>query len=66
LRYLGLGELTGYMALAGIPDYPEMVVAVEDSNLSVWWAGVMRELVCRHPRIAMIAVAVPSARCQEI
>jgi CRP-like cAMP-binding protein len=65
LRYLGPGELAGYAALAGIPDYPGTVVAVEDTHLFVWPAGVMRELMARYPQVAMNAVAVLGSRYQE-
>jgi CRP-like cAMP-binding protein len=62
LRYLGPGELAGYAALAGIPDYPGTVVAVEDTHLFVWPAGTMRDLMGRRPQIAMNAVAVLGTR----
>jgi CRP-like cAMP-binding protein len=65
LRYLGPGELAGYAALAGIPDYPGTVVAVEDTHLFVWPAGIMRDLMGRRPQIAMNAVAVLGTRYQE-
>jgi CRP-like cAMP-binding protein len=65
LRYLGPGELAGYAALAEIPSYPGTVVAVEDTHLFVWPTGIMRELMGRHPQIAMNAVAVLGARYQE-
>jgi CRP-like cAMP-binding protein len=65
LRYLGPGELAGYAALAGIPDYPGTVVAVEDTHLFVWPAGVVRELMGKHPQVAMNAVAVLGSRYQE-
>jgi CRP-like cAMP-binding protein len=65
LRYLGPGELAGYAALAGIPDYPGTVVAVEDTHLFAWSAGAMRELMGKHPQIALNAVAVLGFRYQE-
>ncbi|MBN9065510.1 MAG: Crp/Fnr family transcriptional regulator [Rhizobiales bacterium] len=65
LRYLGPGELAGYAALAEIPSYPGTVVAVEDTHLFVWPTGIMRELMGRHPQIAINAVAVLGARYQE-
>jgi len=65
LRYLGPGELAGYAVLAGIPDYPGTVVAVEDTHLFVWPAGLMRDLMGRRPQIAMNAVAVLGTRYQE-
>jgi CRP-like cAMP-binding protein len=65
LRYLGPGELAGYAALAGIPDYPGTVVAVEDTHLFVWPTGVMRELMGKHAKIATNAVAVLGARYRE-
>lgn len=65
LRYLGPGELVGYAALAGIPDYPGTVVAVEDTHLFAWSAGAMRELMGRHPQIALNAVAVLGTRYRE-
>mgnify|MGYP001552378440 CR=1 FL=1 len=65
LRYLGPGELAGYAALAGIPDYPGTVVAVEDTHLFVWPAGVVRELMGKHPQVARNAVAVLGSRYQE-
>jgi CRP-like cAMP-binding protein len=65
LRYLGPGELAGYAALAGIPDYPGTVAAIEDTHLFAWPAGVMQDLMVRHPQIAMNAVAVLGSRYQE-
>jgi len=65
LRYLGPGELAGYAALSGIPDYPGTVVAVEDTHLFAWSAGAVRDLMGRHPQIALNAVAVLGSRYQE-
>jgi CRP-like cAMP-binding protein len=65
LRYLGPGELSGYAVLAGIPDYPGTVVAVEDTHLFAWPASVMRQLMGRHSQIALNAVAVLGSRYRE-
>jgi len=65
LRYLGPGELSGYAVLAGIPNYPGTVVAIEDTHLFAWPASAMRQLMGRHSQIALNAVAVLGSRYQE-
>ncbi|MDQ2705271.1 MAG: Crp/Fnr family transcriptional regulator, partial [Pseudomonadota bacterium] len=62
---LGPGELAGYATLAGIPDYPGTVVAVEDTHLFAWPASLMRQMMGKHPQVAMNAVAVLGSRYQE-
>lgn len=65
LRYLGPGELAGYAALAGIPDYPGTVSAIDDTHLFAWSANTIRQLMGRYAQIAMNAVAVLGTRYQE-
>jgi CRP-like cAMP-binding protein len=65
LRYLGPGELSGYAVLAGIPDYPGTVVAVEDTHLFAWPTSAVRQLMTRHSQIALNAVAVLGSRYRE-
>lgn len=65
LRYLGPGELAGYVALSGADSYPGSVTAVEDSHLLGWSRKAIRDLMERHSQVALNSVSVLGRRYQE-
>ncbi|WP_022729090.1 Crp/Fnr family transcriptional regulator [Fodinicurvata sediminis] len=65
LRYLGPGELAGYVALSGAGSYPGSVTAVEDSHLLGWSRQAIRDLMERHSQVALNSVSVLGRRYQE-
>lgn len=66
IRFLGPGDLAGYMALLGAPEYPGTVTAIDDVHLIGWSKSAIQQLMERHPRIAMNAVALLGARYHEM
>ena len=66
LRYLGPGDIVGYTALTSGDHHPGDVVAVTDSRLIGWRRPAMREIMTRHPAIAINAIAVLGARYHDM
>lgn len=66
IRYLGPGEIAGYTALSGAPEYPGTVTALDDAHLIGWSKATIQQLMERHPRVAMNAVALLGARYHEM
>ncbi len=66
IRYLGPGDVVGYAALTGAVAPPGAVTAVDDSHLIGMPAALLREVMSRHSRIAMNAVALLGGRYHDL
>jgi CRP-like cAMP-binding protein len=66
MRYLGPGEVAGYMTLSGGGSHPGTVTAVEETRLIGWSDAAIKEAMTRHSSIAMNAVAFLGARYHEM
>jgi len=66
MRYLGPGELAGYAVLSGADVHPGTATAVDDTHLLGWTAAAFREVMARHPVIAMNALNVLGVRYRDM
>jgi CRP-like cAMP-binding protein len=66
IRYLGLGDVAGYASLSGGDAHPGTVVAVDVSHLIGMPSSALREIMARHPSIAMNAVSLLGARYRDL
>lgn len=66
IRYVGPGELAGLAVLAGDEVHPSTATAVADSELIGIFRAVIREIMARHPEVAVNAVSVIAARYREM
>ena len=66
IRYIGPGEIAGYMTLVGGDLHPGTVTSVDDCHLMGWSAQGIHQLMARHSSIAMNAVASLGRRYHEM
>jgi CRP-like cAMP-binding protein len=66
IRYVGAGETSGYNALSGGEAYSSSVAAVDDTTLMGWQRPAIRQLMERHARISLNAIAIIESRYREI
>ena len=65
IRFIGPGEMFGTVALFTDRKYPAEAVALTDSIELSWSEAQMREMMSRHPRIAMNVITIIGRRLQE-
>ncbi len=66
IRYLGSADIAGYTTLSGGHAHPSTVIAMDDSHLLGWSGPAIREMMRRHPDIALNAVALVGERYHEL
>jgi len=66
VRFIGPGETFGTVAVFTGAAYPVDAVAMADCVEIVWSEATMTDLMQRHPRIALNALAIVGARLQEV
>lgn len=66
VRFIGPGEMFGTAAVFSGGRYPGDAVATGDCVEITWPAAVMTELMLRHPRIGLNALAIVGTRLQEV
>jgi CRP-like cAMP-binding protein len=66
IRYIGPDEVAGYAALTEADNHSSSVVAVDDCHLMGWSRAAIKQIMLRHPVIAMNAVTVLGARYREM
>jgi CRP-like cAMP-binding protein len=66
IRYIGAGETVGYSAISGGETYNSSVGAVEDTTLFTWSRSSFRQLMARHPQLAVNALSVVQSRYEEL
>lgn len=66
IRYLGPGEIAGYAVLSGDGRHPGTVTAVTESRLLGWSRASIRQIMERHPAVAMNALEVLGRRYREM
>jgi len=66
VRFIAPGEIFGAVALFTDGKYPAEAVAITDSVEISWTESVIRDLMERHPRIAINMLKVLGARIREV
>jgi len=66
IRYIGPTEVAGLAVLAGDELHPSTATAVADSEVIGISRAIIREVMARHPEVAMNAVSVIAARYREM
>ncbi|OHB38408.1 MAG: Crp/Fnr family transcriptional regulator [Phenylobacterium sp. RIFCSPHIGHO2_01_FULL_70_10] len=66
IRFIGPGEMFGTVAALMGQPFPADAVAVVDSIQVVWAVEAMRELMLRHPDIAIRATSAVGGRVKEL
>lgn len=66
IQYLGPGKIVGYTTLSGGEYHPGTVTAVNDSHLIGWSGAAIREIMLRHPVVALNALGILGARYHEM
>ena len=66
MRYIGAGETAGYNAISGGDTYTTTVSAVDDTTLMSWPKLAFKQLMGRHPQIAVNALAIIESRYEEM
>jgi CRP-like cAMP-binding protein len=66
IRYLGAGEIVGYMAICGGESNPSTVTALDGCELLAWSGHAMIEIMTQHPQVALNAVSVLGRRYYDI
>ncbi len=65
VRYVSPGEVFGVAMAIGLPRYPAMATAVDDSVVLVWPASVWPRLVDKYPTLATNALQTVGTRLQD-
>ena len=66
VRFIGPGETFGTVAVFTGAHFPVDAVAMADCVEVSWSQSAMTDLMLRHPRIALNALAIVGARLQEV
>lgn len=66
VRFIGPGETFGTVAVFTGAHFPVDAVAMADCVEICWSEAVMTDLMMRHPRIALNALAIVGVRLQEV
>jgi CRP/FNR family transcriptional regulator, nitrogen oxide reductase regulator len=66
VRFIGPAEMFGTVALFTDRKYPAEAVTVIDSIEISWTEAALRDLIGRHPRIALNIVTIVGARLREV
>lgn len=66
IRFIGPGEMYGTIAALMGQAFPADALAITDSVEVCWTVQAMRELMARHPEIALKATAGAGARLMEV
>ena len=66
IRYIGAGEAAGYNAISGGETHTSSVAAVEDTTLMTWSRSGFRQLMARHPQVAVNALSVIQSSYEEL